>query len=348
MKSLLPGEFAPETVYLDTAAFGLPPKRGLTALHAALHDWGAGRRTPGGDDEVDRLRAGFTRLLPGATPDDIAIANTVGTLVGPIAAGLPAGAEVLVAEGDFASVTNPFRYHGNLRVRTAPLERLAQEVRPSTALVAVSLAQSADGRLVDLANLRTATTAHNAHLLLDVSQAAGWLPLHFADADYWVCATFKWLLGARSVSLLAINPAAAELTHPTSPGWYAAADRWSEMYAPRQLATTARRHDSTPDGLGVLAARIGLDLIDELTVEAVGAHDLALAQRFRTGLAALDIPAVPGDSPIVTIPGEYGRADRVEAADIVATTRNNFLRFAFHVHNTSDDVDRALTALGEK
>lgn len=347
MESLAPGEFAPETVYLDTASFGLPPRRGVAAIHAALEDWSAGRRTPlsGMDDAADRVREGFARLLPGATTDDVAVGNSVGAMIGPIAAGLPAGAEVLVAEGDFASVPNPFRYRGDLEVRAVPLERMTQEVRPSTALVAVSSAQSSDGRLADVAGLRAATSAYGARLLLDISQAAGWLPLRFADADFWVCATFKWLLGARSVSLLAIAPDAAHDTRPVSPGWYAAADRRTEMYAPQRLADTARRHDSTPDGLGILTTRIGLDLIEESTVDAVGAHDLALARRFRKGLADLDITAVPSDSPIVTIPGGQDRADRLAAAGVVATARNTFLRFAFHLYNTPDDVDTALTAL---
>jgi hypothetical protein len=55
-------------------------------------DWTAGRRAPDGDDDVDRLRASFARLLPGATGDDVAVGNTV--------TGLPP-----------AVTTAPRRYH---------------------------------------------------------------------------------------------------------------------------------------------------------------------------------------------------------------------------------------------
>lgn len=348
MNSLAPGEFDPDTTYLNTASFGLAPARTVAALEEIIHNWAAGRGAPGDNhDEVDRLRAEFARLLPGATGDDVAVSNTVAALVGPIAAGLPSGAEVLVAEGDFASVINPFRYRGDLTVRAAPLERLAREVRGETALVAVSLTQSIDGRTVDAAELRAATKAHDALLLLDATQAAGWLPLRFADADFWVSATYKWLLGARSTSLMAINPEAAHAARPTAPGWYAAADRWAEMYAPQRLADTARRHDSTPDGLGVAATLIGLELIDTLTVESIGAHNRALARRFRTGLADLGIPAIPGDSPIVTIIDEDNRSTHLKSAGIVSTTRNGLLRFAFHLYNTTDDVDRTLKILSD-
>ncbi|MFD4179675.1 aminotransferase class V-fold PLP-dependent enzyme [Rhodococcus sp. NPDC058514] len=349
MESLAPGEFATETAYLDTASYGLPPARGLSAVRAVTDDWAAGRGAPAvHDPKVDGLRAAFARLLPGATPDDVAVGGSVGALIAPVATALPTGAEVLVAEGDFASVPNPFRYRGDLFVRTVPLDRLAAEVRPETALVAVSVVQSSDGRTIDPVELRAATRAHGARLLFDATQAAGWLPLRFSDADFWVCATFKWLLGARSVSLFAANPEAANTVRPVSPGWYAAADKRAEMYVPQRLADTARRFDHTPDWLGVVAAAAGLELIDELTVDTIGAHDLALADRFRSGLIDLGLCAVPGRSPIVAIPGASDRADRLAAAGVIATSRGGALRFAFHLHNGADDVDRALNALARR
>ena len=76
---------------------------------------------------------------------------------------------------------NPFHVRGDLKVRAVPLERIAESVRPGTALVAVSAAQSADGRIADLAALREAAREHGARTYVDVSQAAGWLPVS-ADA----------------------------------------------------------------------------------------------------------------------------------------------------------------------
>ncbi|WP_067651615.1 aminotransferase class V-fold PLP-dependent enzyme [Nocardia harenae] len=343
---LAPGEYAPEVTYLNTASHGLLPARGRAVLETVQAGWSSGRTVPNSyDDLVPELRAGFARLLTGATAADIAIGGTVAGLIGRVAAALPAGAEVLVAEGEFASVSNPFRFRGDLAVRAAPLERLAVEVRPETALIAVSLTQSADGRTVDPAALRAAAHAHGARLLLDATQAAGWLPLRFADADYWVCATFKWLLGARSVSLLAVRPEAAEGAVPLGAGWYAGADRWGDMYRFGPLAATANRLDDTPDWGGVTASIAGLDLVHELGVAAIGAHDRSLAAAFRRGLAELGVDAVPGDSPIVTVPGGEGYAEALAADNVVASVRGGGLRVSFHLYNTAADVERALAAL---
>ncbi|MFG1798152.1 aminotransferase class V-fold PLP-dependent enzyme [Nocardia sp. NPDC049149] len=349
MTSLAPDEFTLEATYLNTASYGLPSARSLTAVREANAQWSSGRGAPATQDHlVPQLRESFARLFDGATADDIAIGGGVAPLITPVALALPPAAEVLVAEGEFASVTMPFLYRGDLTVRTVPLERLADEVRPETALVAVSVVQSADGRVTDLPTLRAATNAHGARLLVDATQAASWLPLTFADADYWVCATFKWLIGARSVAFFAAGPEAAATVRPVSLSWYAAEDRWAELYRPVALATTARRFDSTPDWLGVIAASAGISLIEELTVEKINAHNLDLADRFRAGLSALDLAFVPSRSPIVTLSGAGDAAGRLEQAGVMTSARNGGLRISFHLYNDIDDVDRALEVLADR
>ncbi|MBF6210327.1 aminotransferase class V-fold PLP-dependent enzyme [Nocardia puris] len=346
MTSLAPDEFRSETIYLNTASHGLPPRRSLAAVAEVTERWAAGRGAPMSSDHlVPEFRAACARLLAGAHADHLAIGGGAATLIGPVAAALAPGAEVLVAKGEFASVTMPFVHRGDLVVRAVPLEKLAAEVRPGTDLVAVSVVQSADGRVTDLAPLRAATEAAGARLLVDATQAAGWLPLRFADADYWVCATFKWLLGARSVAFFAAAPEAAAALRPLAPSWYAARDPWAELYDPIALPDTARRFDATPDWLGVVAAHAALELLEELGIDRVHAHNLRLANQFRTGLRDLGFDPVPGDSAIVAVPGAGDLAPRLDAAGVVASARAGGLRFAFHLHNDDADVDRALNAL---
>ncbi|MFQ6392909.1 aminotransferase class V-fold PLP-dependent enzyme [Nocardia sp. KC 131] len=349
MTSLAPDEFSPETTYLNTASYGLPSARASAAVRDANAQWAAGRGGPMAHDNViPDLRAAFARLLEGATVDDIAFGSGVAGLIAPVAVALPPGAEVLLAEGEFSSVSMPFVHRGDLSVRFVPLERLAEEVRPETALVAVSVVQSRDGRITDLSVLHAATRAHNARLLVDATQAASWLPLRFADADYWVCAAFKWLIGARSIAFFAATPQTAAHLRPLGPSWYAAADAWAELYDPIALPTTTRRFDATPDWLGGIAAAAGIELIEELTVEKIGAHNLDLADRFRAGLTELGYEPIPGPSAIVSVPGAGDAAPHLERADIVASVRGGGLRFAFHLYNSTTDVDHALEALPKR
>ncbi|NUS44396.1 MAG: aminotransferase class V-fold PLP-dependent enzyme [Mycobacteriaceae bacterium] len=346
MTGLAPEEFRPETTFLNTASYGLPPARALDARRGVIEAWAAGRSTPGDHDGlVDEVRAGFARLLPGAAAADVSVQSGVAPALAAVVAALPTGAEVLTAAGEFGSLSAPFVHRGDLSVRFVPLERLVDEVRPTTALVAVSVVQSADGRVVDLDLLAAAARAHGARVLVDATQALGWLPLRFSSADYWVCGTFKWLLGARSVAFFAVAPEVRDELVPVAPGWYAAADKWSEMYAPARLADTARRFDTTPDWLGVVETAAGLSLIEELGPPAIGAHDLALAARFRAGLAELGYAPVPAESAIVAVPGAEAAAGRLYESGVIASPRAGNLRFSFHLYNTTGDVDRALETL---
>ncbi|MYS42314.1 aminotransferase, partial [Streptomyces sp. SID5998] len=80
--------------------------------------------------------ASFARLL--RVPDRrVAAGGSAAVYSGLIAAALPEGAEVVTAEDDFTSTVNPFHVRGDLKVRTVPLDRLADAVRPGTALVVV-------------------------------------------------------------------------------------------------------------------------------------------------------------------------------------------------------------------
>jgi selenocysteine lyase/cysteine desulfurase len=78
----------------------------------------------------------------------------------------------------------------------------------------------------------------------------------------------------------------------------------------------------------------------------VHAHDLALADRFRTGLARLGHAPVPAPhSPIVSVPGLGDRQPALSRAGVEVSDRAGNLRAAFHLYNTPADVDRLLDVL---
>lgn len=340
-KSLGGAEFAPQTTYLNTASSGLLPARSVTALRAAVEDAAAG--LPNQPFEaVEASRAAYARLVRVPTAR-VAAGASAAVYAGLIATALPAGSEVLVADGDFSSLVNPFCVRRDLTVRSAPLERLAESVRPQTALVAVSAAQSADGRIADLAAVRAAARAHGARTLVDASQAAGWLPLDAGEYDYTVAVCFKWLMCPRGVAFLTVPEDLGGIM-PVFAGWVAGQEPWDSCYGPiARLADSARRFDESPAVFSYIAAEHSLALVEEIGREAIHAHDAALADRFRTGLAALGHPGVPAPgSPIVAVPGLGHAADRLAEAGVQVSARAGNLRAAFHFYNTAADVDRLL------
>ncbi|WP_405781814.1 aminotransferase class V-fold PLP-dependent enzyme [Streptomyces sp. NBC_00859] len=342
--NLAGAEFAPEMTYLNTASSGLLPARTVTAMHTAVAAAATGRPTDMFAD-VEASRASFARIA-GVPASRVAAGASVAVFTGLIAASLPAGAEVLVAEGDFSSVVNPFVVRGDIEVRSAPLESLADAVRPGTALVAVSSVQSADGRIADLTAIRAAARAHGARTLVDVSQSAGWLPVDAAGNDYTVAVAFKWLTCPRGVGFLVVPDDLGGLT-PVFAGWVAGEEPWDSCYGPvAELAHSARRFDESPSLFSYAGARQSLALIEEIGPEKVRHHDVALADRFRAGLDRIGQPvlAAPG-SAIVSAPGLGHRRDELGRAGVELSDRAGNLRAAFHLYNSAADVDRLLDVL---
>lgn len=343
-EKIVRAEFVPERTYLNTAALGLLPARTVRALRAAVDAAAAGRPMDVFAD-VEAARACFARLA-GVPVHRVAAGSSVAVHTGLIAAALPEGAEVLTAEGDFSSTVNPFHVRRDLKVRSVPLEQVAEAVRPGTALVAVSAVQSADGRIADLPAIREAAREHGARTYVDVSQAAGWLDLDADAHDYVSAVAYKWLLCPRGVAFLVVPEDFGGLS-PLFAGWVAGERPWDSCYGPiDELAHSARRFDESPALFSYVGARRSLELLEEIGVSAVRAHDLALAERFRAGLRSLGHEPLPSPgSPIVSVPGLDHRRDELSDAGIEVAARAGNLRVAFHLYNTPADVDRLLDVL---
>ena len=171
-----------------------------------------------------------------------------------VASALPDGAEVVLPEGDFTSVVFPFLVHADrgVRVRQVPLAGLADAVRPSTTLVAFSMAQSSNGELADVEAVRGAAAAHGALTFCDLTQAAGWIPCRAGDFDVTSCSAYKWLCHPRGTAYLTARPEVWDRLRPLHAGWYAGESRWDAVYGPQMvLAHDARRFDVSPAWLGL-------------------------------------------------------------------------------------------------
>ncbi|MFE4540793.1 aminotransferase class V-fold PLP-dependent enzyme [Streptomyces scopuliridis] len=347
MDSLGGAEFAPDMTYLNTSSCGLLPRRSVEAVQALARDNATGRGGEGAGsfETVGAARDSFARLA-GVPAERVAVGGSVAVHVGLIASSLRPGDEVLFPEGDFSSVITPFAVRGDLVLRYAPLEKLAGEVRPGTALVAFSSAQSADGRVADLPAIRAAAAAHGARTLLDATQSAGWLPLDAGAYDYTVTGGFKFLLCPRGSSFLTVTEEAQGSLVPRHAGWVAAEDTWDSTYgAVERLATTARRFDEPPAFLSYYGAERSLALLEEIGIDAIHTHDTALAARFRAGLTGLGHEPVPGESAIVSVPGLTHRHPDLRRARVAVSLRAGYVRAAFHLYNTTADVDRTLDVL---
>jgi selenocysteine lyase/cysteine desulfurase len=332
----------PETLYLNTASYGLPPTPAWDALQVVLADWRGGRTSwEHWGDSTESARASFARLV-GVPTEWIAIGANTSSMVGLVAASLPDGARVVTAEPEFTSLLWPFlAQQPRIDVDYVPLAQLANALDERTNVVAVSAVQSSTGELADLDAIVAAAASHEARVIVDATQACGWLPVDAARIDVLACSAYKWLCSPRGTAFMCVRPELRDRLTPLAAGWYAGEDPHSSYYGPPlRLAEDARRFDVSPAWFPWVATAPALQLLLDIGIDRIHEHDLRLANRFRDGLG---LPR--GDSAIVS--AELPEAEeRLRGTRVMAAARAGLLRTSWHVYNTEDDVDELLELLG--
>jgi selenocysteine lyase/cysteine desulfurase len=328
-------EFNPSGIYLNTATIGLPPRRGVDAVRAALDAWESGLARPQDyEPAVDRARRLYAEFVA-VDPARVSVGHQVSVFAGLVAASVPSGAEVLTVEGDFTSILFPFFAQAvrGVRVREVRLADLMSAITPDTYLVAVSAVQSATGQIADLDGLARAAES-GTRVLLDVTQAVGWLPIDAGRYTWTVASGYKFLLAPRGTCFATVSPPGDDLI-PHAAGWYAGAEIWSSVYgSPLRLASDARRFDISPAWFSWIGQVEALDLLVRVGRQALHDHATHLAAEFesRVGLPQ-------SGSAILSLGVGRETADRLRESGAVTVVRAGRTRLSFHLHNTQDHVD---------
>jgi selenocysteine lyase/cysteine desulfurase len=294
----------------------------------------------GFDEPVARGRAGYAALA-GVPVESVAMGGSVSALLGLVAAAVPDGARIATLTGEFTSTTFPFAAQSG---RGVTITELAPEQLIASAaeydVVVASLVQSANGDVLDVDALRVGLADANTWVVIDVTQAVGWMQLDLGWVDVTVAAVYKWLLAPRGTAWMSLSDRVSRVMTPHAANWYAGEAPWSTIYGlPLRLASDARRFDTSPAWFGVLGAGLTLPWLASLDGAAIQAHTVGLANRLR---AEIDLPQ--SNSAIVSIP-IADAADQLKRAGIRAAVRAGAVRVGFHLYNTTDDLDRLLEAI---
>ncbi len=171
-----------------------------------------------------------------------------------------------------------------IRVLEVPLAEIAEHVDGSVGLVALAAVQSSDGAVAPLDEVEAAAARHGVDVLVDVTQAVGWLPVAAGRFAYTVCAAYKWLLSPRGTAFLTVRRDRWDALVPSSAGWYAGDEPWSSIYGtPLRLAPDARRFDVSPGWHSWVGTASSLALLERVGMGDLHAHALAVEAAFAAG-----------------------------------------------------------------
>ena len=371
-------------IYLDNAATTRPKPPGVAeAVTAAMMSWGNCGR--GAHEEalasaraVFSVREQIARLLgcPRAdhvcfTPNSTQALNiAIGGLLGP-------GDHVISTDLEHNSVLRPLyrlRQQG-AAVDFVPADRRGQIdygdferlLRPDTKAVVCTHASNLTGDMIDIGRVGDFCRAHGLLFILDASQTAGVFPIDMETQHIdVVCFTgHKSLLGPQGTGGLCvregvdIRPFAVGGT-----GVQSYLETQPMEYPTRLEAGTLNSH-----GLAGLGA--ALEFLEETGIDAIRAHETALARRFCEAVRQVPGVTVYGDhskterAPVVAL--NIGDYESGEVADELAerfgiatrpgahcaprmhralgTTEQGAVRFSWSYFNTEEETDAAAEAI---
>ena len=216
-------------------------------------------------------------------------------------------------------------------------DEILTAIQDDVAVVCLSHVEYGAGQRYDLQRISKVAHEHGALLIVDATQSAGQVPIDVQamDIDAATCSTYKWLCGPFGAAVMYVAPALQTL-NPGIIGWRSHIDMWN-FQADR------------------IAACESLAYLLDVSIDRIAEHNQEITSMFRNGLlergvqvlspekiserSAIVAARFEGDNPEI--------ARRLKASNVLASPRNDFVRFSPHLFNGEQDIRRALTIINQ-
>ena len=238
------------------------------------------------------------------------------------------------------------------------LQRLLDAIDERTLLVPLSYVLFRSAYIQDVAAVIEKAHRVGAHVILDVYQAAGTVPMHIEQlgADFAVGGSVKWLCGGPGAGYLYVRPDLAAALEPAYVGWAAHANPFAFTAEAIEYADAPERFQSgTPNVPSLFSARAGYEIVAKIGVPVIRERSLMLTRRlmdlakgagFRINTPEKDEER--GGAVIIDVPNGQSVAEELIRRDVIIDYRPGAgIRMAPHFYNTIEEVEHAMNVLVE-
>ena len=354
-----------DAIYLNQASLGLTGQPSVSAMHAYLDDIGRHGNMNLTDAQEVALFAPLRKnaaALMNCPPEQLAIMSSAGEMLSqlPYLFNVPAGSKFLSVSTDFPAITRPWIAYAEThdialqfvdeQVGVDLTDTLIEAIDESTAVVAVSYVQFSTGTRSDVYRLREATRKVGAYLVVDVTQAAGAVPIDAKgwEADIVVSSGYKWLGGQGGIGLAVVAPVFLKKT-PPAPGWMGAPDPFDMQATKLPLANDARRFtQSTMSYMTMAGLTVSLGELLTMGAGNIEAHAQSLARLLDEKLKGTNwAPFRSTDDKaasahIISLGNPAGNVEntllKIRNANIVCGSRNRRIRVSIAHFNDENDI----------
>lgn len=314
--------------YMNTGTRGPSPRSvhmaQVDALNGVNSDYLGFTKTVCNKDFLDMLRGKLAAFV-GAKPSEIAFTSntTEGMVCGTLGIDMKPGDEIVCTNHDHPSGGNPILLRAtreNLATRVIDLadrkfhppkssdeilEAFAAVITPKTKLLSFCHINYTDGCVLPVKEICAMARSKGVITLVDGAQPPGMmkLDLHDLGCDMYAAPCHKWILASMYTGFFYVRE---ELLDRVWPTLYVGPVNGKTMYGkppPQTMADAVRgaakfEYHGSADFPPKFAINAALDFHNQLTSAAIEARDRYLAQRFLTGLRAIDeVDVYTSDDP---------------------------------------------------
>jgi selenocysteine lyase/cysteine desulfurase len=326
-------------------------------------------RTEFGVERQNDLKARFGAMI-GAKPTEIAFVSSTSDGENIVTLGLDLPSKkgnVVLDELHFTSSLYMFKElekrgvelrvikHKNWAIDVKDIDRAVDK---NTRLVSMAAVSNVNGFMHDIKAVSDIAHARGAHVFADIIQAVGAVPLNMRalGIDFASTGTYKWLMGERGFGFLYVREEHQGRLLPTTRYGHRQVtnfDRAKLTWEP--LPGAAMYESGNIPVLLAAAVSAGIDYVNALGVERIGAHARTLIERLQKEVPPLGYPSLtPAGTPTPIVAFQLkdaaATAKALQAGKVAATIipNENRLRLSVSVFNNHDDIDRVVAALSGK
>jgi kynureninase len=276
--------------------------------------------------------------------------------------------KVVMVELEFPSVQYFYHEQRRLgaRVEVVPtpddiridLDKFLAAIDETTLLVPISQVLFRSSYIVDARAIVERAHRVGAHVILDVFQAAGTIPLDVCGlgVDFAVGGVLKWLCGGPGVAYLHVREDLRAKLRPALTGWMAHRRPFAfETGAIDPRDDSFRYMNGTPHIPALHACQPGLEIINKVGIGAIREKSMRMSTRLMEGARArgwhVNTPEKPAEragTVSIECPHAYEVCRELLARDILVDYRPKAgVRVSPHFYNREEECDFTLAQMEE-
>jgi kynureninase len=255
--------------------------------------------------------------------------------------------------------------HSGARLTTVPsddgvvvdTQRVMDAIDEQTAFVNISHVLFKSAYVHDVRSITDRAREVGAYAIVDGYQSVGTIPIdvNALGIDIYIGGTLKWLCGGPGNAFLWVRPDLQPKLSPRLTGWMAHKTPFDFADRMDRKTDIWRYLNGTPNISGLYAARPGLEIINEIGVDAIRSKSVRQTERLLSLADARGFrcttprdPAQRGGTVAVGVPNGYAVSKALKAREIICDYRPGAgIRLSPHFYTRDDELDAAIDAIAD-